>query len=291
MKKLIVLVVGLLAVPLIWTQAQSPGEKEAVQQAVLDYVEGVYNMDPSRIERSVHPDLNKVGFWPQKDSEGYASGKMTFARLVEVAKTWNKDGKLLANAPKKITVFDVQDQTASAKLVAQWGTDYLHLAKYDGKWKIINVLWQSQPLKNSPFGKKALTGKQFSQSDFQKLRWLEGTWRGSAIGQKVFYERYRFANDTTLETESFGPDQTLTRVKGKGTVVILNGAILHRSESGVWAATAVDDKSIHFEPKEKVSNSFSWEKESSDVWLARLKSPDRQGKQTETVYRMERVKH
>jgi hypothetical protein len=138
MKKLIPVVAAvLLAAPFIWTQAQSSDEKEAVRRAVLDYVEGVYNVDPSRIERSVHPDLNKLGFWRQKEKEGYASGKMTFAGLVQIAKNWNKDGKLPANAPKEITIFDVQDQTASAKLVAQWGIDYFHLAKYDGKWKII----------------------------------------------------------------------------------------------------------------------------------------------------------
>jgi hypothetical protein len=111
----------------------------------MDYVEGVYNVDPARIERSVHPDLSKLGFYKQQGKEGYVSGKMTFPQLVEVAKNWNKAGKLPANAPKEITIYDVQDQTASAKLVAQWGTDYFHLAKYDGKWKIINVLWQSPP--------------------------------------------------------------------------------------------------------------------------------------------------
>ncbi|MBC7790917.1 MAG: nuclear transport factor 2 family protein, partial [Anaerolineae bacterium] len=39
--------------------------------------------------------------------------------------------------------FDVLDQTASAKLTAWWGTDYLLLGKYDGKWMISHVLWQS----------------------------------------------------------------------------------------------------------------------------------------------------
>ncbi len=37
------------------------------------------------------------------------------------------------------------DQTASVKLIAEWGIDYMHLAKYDGRWKIVNVLWQSHP--------------------------------------------------------------------------------------------------------------------------------------------------
>ncbi len=122
-------------------------DTEAVRQAVLDYVEGVYNVEPARIERSVHPELTKLGFYRTRGKDGYSAGKMTYTQLVELSKTWNKEGKLPKTAPKEITIFEVQDQTASAKLTAQWGTDYFHLAKYDGKWKIINVLWQSPPPK------------------------------------------------------------------------------------------------------------------------------------------------
>ena len=128
-------------------RAQTPNDRELVRQAVLDYVEGVYQVEPSRIERSVHPNLSKTGYWREKDKEGYTTGKMSFAALIEVAKTWNKSGKLPKDAPKEITIFDVQDQTASAKLVAAWGTDYFHLAKYEGKWMIVNILWQSPPPK------------------------------------------------------------------------------------------------------------------------------------------------
>jgi len=126
---------------------RSSDEREMVRQAVLDYVEGVYQVEPARIERSVHPDLSKHGYWREKGKEGYTTGKMSYSALVEVAKTWNKSGKLPKDAPKEITIFDVQDQTASAKLVAAWGTDYFHLAKYNGKWMIVNVLWQSPPPK------------------------------------------------------------------------------------------------------------------------------------------------
>ncbi len=68
---------------------------------------------------------------------------MTFEQLVEVAKNWNRAGKLRKDAPKEVTIYDVLDQTATVKLVAEWGIDFMHLAKFDGKWKIINVLWQS----------------------------------------------------------------------------------------------------------------------------------------------------
>ncbi|MEP7273666.1 MAG: nuclear transport factor 2 family protein [Acidobacteriota bacterium] len=125
---------------------QVANEKEAVRQAVLDYVEGVYNVEPARIERSVHPNLAKLGFYRPPAENAYRPGStMTFQRLVEVAKTYNKDGSLAKNAPKEVIIYDVMDQTASVKLVAEWGTDYMHLARFDGKWKIVNVLWQSPP--------------------------------------------------------------------------------------------------------------------------------------------------
>ncbi len=66
---------------------------------------------------------------------------------LEIAKNFNKDGKLSKNAPKDVVIYEVMDQTASVKLVADWGIDYMHLAKFDGKWMIINVLWQSYPKK------------------------------------------------------------------------------------------------------------------------------------------------
>src|SRR5262245_44900715 len=127
-------------------QAQTDADREAVRQAVLDYVEGVYNVDPSRIERSVHPKLAKLGFTRAPDEDAYRPGSTTsFERLVEIAKTYNKEGKLSKDAPKEIVVFDVLDQTTSVKLVPVCGVDYMHLAKSDGKSMIINVLFQSPP--------------------------------------------------------------------------------------------------------------------------------------------------
>jgi hypothetical protein len=118
-------------------------ERGAVKRAVLDYVEGAYNVVPSLIERSVHPSLAKLGF-VQQDGR-YVEHPMTFEELVEIAKVFNKDGQIPQDAPRKVTVYEVLDQMTSAKLEAWWGVDYLHLAKFDGKWMIVNVLWQTSP--------------------------------------------------------------------------------------------------------------------------------------------------
>jgi hypothetical protein len=141
---LLFLLFMIMAVPVV-VPAQSSTEQEAVKQAVLDYVEGIYEVTPTRIERSIHPEMAKRGFFIKKGENAYSPHTMTFAQLVELSKNYNKDGHVPKDAPKEVAVYDVSDQTASAKLTAVWGIDYLHLAKYEGKWKIINVLWQTPP--------------------------------------------------------------------------------------------------------------------------------------------------
>jgi hypothetical protein len=126
------------------TAAQLPDDREAVKQAVLDYVEALYEADSARIERSVHKDLFKLGFERDKDG-AYKPYKMTYQELYDLAGRWNKTGRIPKNSKKEIVVYDVADQTASAKLTAMWGIDYLHLAKFDGKWMITDILWQTPP--------------------------------------------------------------------------------------------------------------------------------------------------
>ena len=124
--------------------AQSYGDRQAVEEAVLDYVEGIYLVQPERIERSVSKDLRKLGYWRQDSSSEYRVAPMTYQELYDLAAKWNANGHVDAEtAPKEIVVFDVLDKTAVAKLTAAWGVDYFQLGKYDGKWMIVNVLWQS----------------------------------------------------------------------------------------------------------------------------------------------------
>jgi hypothetical protein len=74
----------------------------------------------------------------------YKQGQMTYSQLLDVARNWNKDKKRDTTI-KEIQVLDVLDQTATAKIRAQWGIDYMQLAKFDGTWKIINIVWQTHP--------------------------------------------------------------------------------------------------------------------------------------------------
>lgn len=128
--------------------AQTPAsDEEAVRSAVADYVDAIYEVTPERIERSVARDLVKRGYWRPDAETAFREMPMSYDQLHQLASRWNADGHLdPAKAVREIVVLDVLDKTASAKLVADWGIDYMHLAKENGRWMIKNILWQSPPM-------------------------------------------------------------------------------------------------------------------------------------------------
>lgn len=127
------------------TSQGSDADRAAVEAAARDYVEALYLVDPSRIERSVHPDLVKRGFFPGPQGP-WLEHMMTYQELHDLAGIWNEDGNVTAaSSPWTVTVVEVLDHTATARVTADWGIDHMHLARYNGEWKIIHVLWQDLP--------------------------------------------------------------------------------------------------------------------------------------------------
>lgn len=123
----------------------------------------------------------------------------------------------------------------------------------------------------------------FTLANFQMLRWLEGTWRGSEAGGRPFFEGYHFSNDTLLRILYYA-DSTITQVSDSGSVYLSGGSIYHETGGGVWRAIALDTNSIEFEPHEGVNNSFSWTRISDTTWVATLRFPDSPSR----AYRLEK---
>jgi hypothetical protein len=120
---------------------------DEVSNAVRDYVDAFYYGDTTKIHRSISPVVVKYGYYKPKDKTDYTGEPMSFQEMINYASSVKKRGPnpKVDGYPKKIEVLDQQDQTASAKLTAWWGTDYLLLAKSNNKWMITHVLWQSPP--------------------------------------------------------------------------------------------------------------------------------------------------
>lgn len=145
MRRLVV-VLGLLLAVAGPVRAQDAADREAVRRAMLDYLEGFYEGDTAKLVRSIRPEVDKFGFWRQKDSTRYVGEGMPWTEFLSYARGVKQRNKPApATAPKEVIVYEVQNQTASGKVVAWWGTDYILLGKYDGKWMIRQVMWQSPP--------------------------------------------------------------------------------------------------------------------------------------------------
>lgn len=125
-------------------EAQTHEDRMGVERAAMDYLEGFYEGSEEKIRRGVHPDVLKFGF--SRRDDGYERVPMSFQGMIDFANNVRDTERFpAADAPKRVELLDVLDQTAVAKVYAWWGSDYLSMAKYDGEWKIVQVLWQSPP--------------------------------------------------------------------------------------------------------------------------------------------------
>src|SRR6185369_7057863 len=108
--------------------------------------------------------------------------------------------------------------------------------------------------------------------DLQKLRWIEGSWRGTGTDQPPFFERYRFESDSVLAVDGF-EDETLKKVTETTRFELKDGEFGGGNEGARYVAKWISDQGIEFGPAIKVKNSFRWERESKDVWKATILLP------------------
>ena len=140
--QLTVLVLALL--PLRAMPGQSAADSAGIRQAALDYIEGYYEGNAERMARAVHPELAKRIV--NVDERGrYRLGQMSAMTLVEGTRAGGGKDTPQAERRKDVRILDIYQNAASAKIDASYWVDYLHLAKWNGRWVIVNVLWEMHP--------------------------------------------------------------------------------------------------------------------------------------------------
>ena len=135
-----------LTLPVSATQhQQATDESAAIRATALDYVEGWYTGDAARMERALHPELAKriVNTNPQNGRNSL--GQQSAMTLVQNTRGGGGTQTPEPRRIKEVTILDVYQNAASVKVVASDWIDYLHMAKWNGSWKIVNVLWELKP--------------------------------------------------------------------------------------------------------------------------------------------------
>lgn len=127
-------------------QAQAAAsDAEAIRQAALDYIEGWYEGNAERMERSLHPDLAKRIVRTNPETGRSRLDQMSAMGLVQGTRSGFGKNTAKEKQQKEVTILDRFENAASVKVVAADWIDYLHLAKFNGRWVIVNVLWELKP--------------------------------------------------------------------------------------------------------------------------------------------------
>ena len=111
------------------------GEKEKIVQCVLNYVDGWYEGNPSRMKLALSKYLVKRRVVSENE-------------IWDINKEWminaTTEGKgkidTTKKAYKKVKILDKTEKMATVKLLSNEFTDYLHLIKCNESWEIVNVL-------------------------------------------------------------------------------------------------------------------------------------------------------
>ncbi len=114
-----------------------------IEATCYDYIDGQLEGNPDRVARSMHPDVSKRGIIGNTPYERFGLRRMTKEELVYLTQ-----GGILKTEPDKwdrtCTILDITGNTASVRLETPWFVDHFHIANFDGKWLIVNVLWYSK---------------------------------------------------------------------------------------------------------------------------------------------------
>jgi len=124
--------------------AQSAADSVAIEQAALDYIQGYYSGNPERMQKALHPDLAKRIVRTAPDGESNLE-QMDASTLVDITRRMAQRPVPEEAWQDEVTVLDIFENVASVRVDATQWIDYLHLARWNGEWKIVNVLWEMRP--------------------------------------------------------------------------------------------------------------------------------------------------
>jgi hypothetical protein len=140
-KKWIILFVCTLPFMLV---AQTPTDSLQIKEAVLNYALGWFEGKPDLMEKALYHDFGKRNISVDEKGKTRISGH-TAMSMVQGTRKRAENPIPHEEAVKKIKevgISQIYDNIASAYVKSDSWIDFILLAKIDGEWKMMNVVWQ-----------------------------------------------------------------------------------------------------------------------------------------------------
>jgi hypothetical protein len=124
------------------SHAQTAADSAAIRATALDYIDGWYTNNAARMERALHPKLAKRMVWA--DSAGRSH--LVDMNALELIQGTRAHPPVPATERRKdVQILSAFGNAAVVRIDAQDWVDYLQQVKWNGTWKIINVVWENRP--------------------------------------------------------------------------------------------------------------------------------------------------
>jgi hypothetical protein len=120
--------------------SSSSADAAAIKATALNYIEGWYEGNAERMERALHPALAKRIASTNRQNGRSKLDQMSAMNLVQSTRAGGGKDTPKERQQKDVTILDVYEGAASVKAIAPDRIDYMHLAKFNGRWVIVNVL-------------------------------------------------------------------------------------------------------------------------------------------------------
>ncbi|MDB4892991.1 MAG: hypothetical protein JWL61_4846 [Gemmatimonadetes bacterium] len=123
--------------------AQSAADSAAIRATALDYIDGWYSADAGRMERALHPELAKRIVMTDPRTGRSQLRQMSAMSLVMGTRSGGGSEIPAQTRKNDVKILDVYQGVASVRVTAATWIDYMHMAKSNGRWVIVNVLWEN----------------------------------------------------------------------------------------------------------------------------------------------------
>ena len=126
-------------------RAATAADSAGIREAALNYIEGWYDGDAQRMEKALHPELAKRIVRTDAATGRSSFSSMSALSLINGTRAGGGTRTPAASRLKDVRILDIFEGAASARVDASDWVDYLQLARWTGRWVIVNVLWELRP--------------------------------------------------------------------------------------------------------------------------------------------------
>jgi Putative lumazine-binding len=114
-------------------------DEDLIRAAALDYFEGWYDADQTRVDRALHPRLVK------RSAEQPGGERLGSDTSKEMMLDFVREGGGVADRTEEaieVTVADVHRDIATAVVRSAQYREYLHLVRTTEGWQVVHAFWQ-----------------------------------------------------------------------------------------------------------------------------------------------------